>query len=567
MAPQSLQFFQCGVPPRCGAIPGCRNVCSRQEAQDESAGMNSDVAQPIVDSDAPLLISSCEAGTPVQEYAAQLENDGGGEHFTRTLTAEALGELKLSLEPTQQAQEPSEPESKLQLEQIVESKSASTPPRNQAIRRGRSQGDLAGNSSAQVLQRGRTVGSLASVSSAKSTTASTVSTSAAQGHMHSGTNWTAQERGIPESSAVAADKAPRRLLSLETLDTPEGPAAAAGFSGRAQGDAPPELRRWHSALDMPGGSNWRKARRGRHKRLNRSASVESRQTSSAASTQTDSAEGSQRTSLRSRARSSSSSPSPLARRLGQLGQFASKLSSLAGLNAGRIAPATPSRDASPSRNFCLPQNAVIIFDWDDTLCPTYWAGSNRTTEAIEASREQLIFHAQAVRTLLRSAHAVARVAIVTLATLDWVKASARRFLLNIDFEGLLRELEITVHSAKLDLKMAKRTQDPRVVAKRRAMSTCLKKMYGWSPVPWNVISIGDSTIERQALQELLLDEGVSHTTFCKTVKLDSDPSLSELTKQVRMITPLLKDMVYEEAAFDRTRLHLEHEHGCNSFSL
>eukprot|EP00971_Amphidinium_carterae_P233079 4626356-Amphidinium_carterae.5 len=41
----------------------------------------------------------------------------------------------------------------------------------------------------------------------------------------------------------------------------------------------------------------------------------------------------------------------------------------------------------------------------------------------------------------------------------------------------------------------------------------------------------------------------------------------ELTKQVKMITPLLKSMVHEEAGFDRTRLHLEHDRGCNSFSL
>mmetsp|Transcript_9312 Transcript_9312/g.21514 ORF Transcript_9312/g.21514 Transcript_9312/m.21514 type:complete len:547 (+) Transcript_9312:72-1712(+) len=546
MAPQ-YQFFQCGARPRCGVDPSCR-CTSRRGGEDWEYA---DAARPVIDTDLPLLHNEREQPDPV----AQLEVDEG-KPIARELTAAALGELKLSLEPSQRAQVPDDASEKLE-EQSVDAKSACTTPAAR-LHKTRSTSDLVGQTgSTQVLQRGRTVGSLASLSSSKSTTASAASTSAAQGHLQYAAGWAAQERGIPENG-MGASKAPRRLLSCETMDAPE---AASTSRQRARTDSPPELRRWHSALDMPVGPKWRKARKGRHKRLNRSASVESRQTSSAASTQT---EGELRSPPTRVSRGPPPLVSPLSRRLNQ---FATKLSTFAGINANRIATVSASRDGSPSKNFCSPQNAVIIFDWDDTLCPTYWAGSNRTVEALEASRQQLIDHAQAVRTLLRTAHSVARVAIVTLATLDWVKASARRFLLNVDLEGLLRELDITVHSAKLDLKMTKRTQDPRVVAKRRAMNTCLKKMYGWSTVAWNVISVGDSTIERSALQELLKDESISHATYCKTVKMDSDPSLGELTKQVKMITPLLKSMVHEEAGFDRTRLHLEHDRGCNSFSL
>merc|ERR1719188_591353 len=79
-----------------------------------------------------------------------------------------------------------------------------------------------------------------------------------------------------------------------------------------------------------------------------------------------------------------------------------------------------------------PDNAVIIFDWDDTLCPTWWASAasgledNAVRLDVDLHRAELHQHTATVMTILRAAKEVARVGVVTLATREWVTSSSRR---------------------------------------------------------------------------------------------------------------------------------------------
>lgn len=109
-----------------------------------------------------------------------------------------------------------------------------------------------------------------------------------------------------------------------------------------------------------------------------------------------------------------------------------------------------------------PANAVIIFDWDDTLLPTTYILGTVIPSLPEEDKagvlpedseyqEQLAAHAHLVQFLLRTARRVARVAIVSNSLSPWVQASAARYLPGIDFEALFDELDVPVYYSRQHL--------------------------------------------------------------------------------------------------------------------
>ncbi|CAE8667502.1 unnamed protein product, partial [Polarella glacialis] len=219
-----------------------------------------------------------------------------------------------------------------------------------------------------------------------------------------------------------------------------------------------------------------------------------------------------------------SSGSQTPRRRKSITSMMSSLSSFAGTMKENVVPTSP---------FNSPENAVILFDWDDTLCPTWWAFNIAETECVE----ELDVHAQVVEQVLRAARKEARVAIVTLATQEWWRESASLFLPGIDVKALFKELEIRVYYAVKpggygEFKDASSFK-LRTAAKKKAMAKCLANLYPTftaRSVRWNVLSIGDSAVEQRALQQLLAAR--SKSPLCKTLKMTSDPTLEDLTSQL-----------------------------------
>lgn len=215
-------------------------------------------------------------------------------------------------------------------------------------------------------------------------------------------------------------------------------------------------------------------------------------------------------------------------------------------------------------------NTVIIFDWDDTLFPTWFvsevvmpclppeAKAEGTLPEDSPFHEALTRHGRLVRTLLASARSIGRVGIVTLAQRPWVLTSAHRFLPGIDLKQILKENEIPVIYARECLRrpmvsQAKIEEGVNVftVAKQAAMLKALKKLYGKRP--WtNVISIGDSIVERDAITELLWSHGQDSdgATCCKTVKLMDEPSAEQLQAELVLLERFLPNMSAHAEDFD-----------------
>ena len=70
------------------------------------------------------------------------------------------------------------------------------------------------------------------------------------------------------------------------------------------------------------------------------------------------------------------------------------------------------------------QNTLIIFDWDDTLFPTYWLVSTGINmRSIDDIRKYLVYFKELdtiVSKLLYEALRLGKVIIVTNASIDWI---------------------------------------------------------------------------------------------------------------------------------------------------
>ncbi|CAJ1438788.1 unnamed protein product [Effrenium voratum] len=189
---------------------------------------------------------------------------------------------------------------------------------------------------------------------------------------------------------------------------------------------------------------------------------------------------------------------------------------------------TPVAKANSGARLFTPKETAIIFDWDDTLFPT-WHVLESLKETLPADAA---FHASlerlsgTVRELLRLAKTCGQVAIVTLSRRPWVANSASQYMRSLEIEKLLKELSIPViYSRECVKKHMMRSPDgefeegvcPLTMAKEQAMKKVLKKLYGKNP--WsNVLSIGDSVTERTAITELLWASGDARSC-CKTLKM------------------------------------------------
>lgn len=225
---------------------------------------------------------------------------------------------------------------------------------------------------------------------------------------------------------------------------------------------------------------------------------------------------------------------------------------------------------------------VIIFDWDDTLCPTTFLQGMRLCDGPRrpkpASLQTLLeSHARLVEAVLREAAAIARVSIVTLAKRAWLRECQAFHLPGLNLSNLLAELGVTIYYAQDD--NARRPAEQRcsdwASLKQAAMERSIRDLgakdargAGSPGISWNsIISVGDGPWERQALRGLLgIDAGncVSDATpsqkawsppvngrpWCKTVKLMVGPSLEDLGQELCSLPPLLRDVALRDEDLD-----------------
>jgi hypothetical protein len=217
-----------------------------------------------------------------------------------------------------------------------------------------------------------------------------------------------------------------------------------------------------------------------------------------------------------------------------------------------------------------PGNGTIIFDWDDTLFPTWYLTEvvlpcrpdESLTEGGKLPEDSpfakaLARHAEVVESVLREAAKHGQVAIVTLGMKTWVDVSSSRWLPTLNFEALQKELDISVVYARDCLKRHTRSGDEDVnicaVAKALAMKKVVKKLIRNDDFEGNLISIGDSHFEAYAAKDFIWSMSGQHPHLdpvVKTVKLLNEPNLEELRMQLVFVQEWLHHFVCQADDFD-----------------
>lgn len=218
------------------------------------------------------------------------------------------------------------------------------------------------------------------------------------------------------------------------------------------------------------------------------------------------------------------------------------------------------------------EETLIMFDWDDTLCPTTYLKQFRLRT--EADPAALAAHVKAVQQLLQVAASLGRVSIVSMASPGWIDHTLECYMPQVDVT--LKSLDISMSFAQAGAATKRKREacadarEPSHFLKRRTMTKLIREFYAsrvcgrprlgkhtakgrsWK----NILSIGDSDAERCALQDIAM----SHTQRdrrgkwkefrCKTVKLKAFPTLAELTQQVETLTRALPALVHHDGDVD-----------------
>eukprot|EP00931_Biecheleriopsis_adriatica_P115664 TRINITY_DN91433_c0_g1_i1.p1 TRINITY_DN91433_c0_g1~~TRINITY_DN91433_c0_g1_i1.p1 ORF type:complete len:705 (+),score=167.55 TRINITY_DN91433_c0_g1_i1:80-2194(+) len=220
--------------------------------------------------------------------------------------------------------------------------------------------------------------------------------------------------------------------------------------------------------------------------------------------------------------------------------------------------AVSAKQASESVQNGLP---CLIFDWDDTLCPTWWLRCvmqpSLSRVDISAYNPQLTEHAGRIETLLRSAKSVGNVDIVTLANKQWLDQTIRWLGMGgVDLYAVLQELNIAVHYATpIPDSEVPAGQEAPVLAKKVCMQRIMDKYYGTaakSKVAMHAMSLGDQPAEAVALKEVMKEaqRKVWSRPICKVLRFPEEPMIEDIGVTLQQVTAHLPSLVQRTGDFD-----------------
>lgn len=192
---------------------------------------------------------------------------------------------------------------------------------------------------------------------------------------------------------------------------------------------------------------------------------------------------------------------------------------------------------------------IIIFDWDDTLCPTTTCKEHarsqtfgKPTGGMAAALEG--FTLLVTDLLARASELAAKVLIITNATDGWVKSCCEAWMPNL--WSSLERVEVT---------SARSNWEPRGVLsptgwKTQAFEVAIRQFYSrrrhqsWK----NIIVVGDAPYEHEALSRVAMHAPCGHGKRCrsKSVKLAARPSIESLAHELQMLKASLGEIVLHD---------------------
>lgn len=199
--------------------------------------------------------------------------------------------------------------------------------------------------------------------------------------------------------------------------------------------------------------------------------------------------------------------------------------------------------------FYKPEQTLIIFDWDDTLCPSTTCmarcGINRAVPLTDSAAVTALqdVASEAAALIQRASELAAKVVIVTNAGDGWVAGSCAAWM---------PELQDTLQSVEVCSARAK--WEPSGVSsptgwKAREFHNVIDRFYSrYQNQSWkNVVAVGDAPYEHEALERVV--EKAPHCRS-KSVRFVTQPSIEQLAFQIRVLRETLDSIVYHDGDLD-----------------
>lgn len=192
------------------------------------------------------------------------------------------------------------------------------------------------------------------------------------------------------------------------------------------------------------------------------------------------------------------------------------------------------------------EDTILILDWDDTVLPTTWIQEQglRIDDplAMPSAAQAGLLRAVALRAAetLRVAKAHGTVVLVTNAERGWVELSCQEYM-----PSLLPSLEgVKILSARFayEWRGVQRPSEWKYLAFHSEISE-----FCGADRKYNVISIGDSPHEREAL--IRVTDRIPNSSV-KALKLTERPKIEQLLEEHELIIECLSDIVAHDGCLD-----------------
>mmetsp|Transcript_14360 Transcript_14360/g.41266 ORF Transcript_14360/g.41266 Transcript_14360/m.41266 type:complete len:348 (+) Transcript_14360:166-1209(+) len=212
--------------------------------------------------------------------------------------------------------------------------------------------------------------------------------------------------------------------------------------------------------------------------------------------------------------------------------------------------------------FADASQTIIIFDWDDTLCPSTCMKPQARFDKFgrlkyrlgHEARKELRMLSNIVVPLLRKAMTMGKVILVTNAKAPWVDISCRSFLPQL--EAILKEIP-TIYALELVKAKGLDDFDPEsgcllTETKARAMKEAVSQFYSRYPgQSWkNIVSIGDAYFEHDAIRQVVASNLQEKRCRTKTIKLLEGPTVAGMVVQLSIINSWLPKIVTADSDID-----------------
>jgi len=186
-------------------------------------------------------------------------------------------------------------------------------------------------------------------------------------------------------------------------------------------------------------------------------------------------------------------------------------------------------------------NVLMIFDWDDTLFPTYWIINSGIKLSIMNDANKILVYLHELdmnmSKLLGDAIMLGKVIIITNANIDWISLSKKY----LPKTGYIIDNYIQVISARDIYHHAYNINE----WKKNVFKNNIIKLVDWAD---QIISFGDANYELEAL--ISLHGKIPRRKYLKNIKLSQTPSFEILTDQLNVVDNSLEDIISVEHHLD-----------------